>query len=226
MGLSEGWPRRSIKFRASHTEDCKTAAAIGSAGGSGAAIAATEIGTTNAGNLQIAFGQNGVLYGEDTNGQIYTINLVTGAATIVPGSTPSGHGMDDLAGVPLFADLTVTQTASVLSKGADGTYSISVVNNGLNTNVSEVVVTDTLPAGVSFVSAAGTGWTVTQLGQVITMTYAGNVPVGTTLPIMTLRVAVGDSVPANVVNTAVVSSTIFDQDAAGSSSVLSTPVES
>ena len=225
MGLSEGWPRRSIKFRASHTEDCKTAAAIGSAGGSGAAIAATEIGTTNAGNLQIAFGQNGVLYGEDTNGQIYTINLVTGAATIVPGSTPTGNGVGDLASVPLFADLTVTQTASVLSKGKDATYAITVADNGSNANVSEVVVTDTLPAGVSFVSAAGTGWTLNSLGQVITMTYTGNVPVGTTLPIVTLTVAVGDSVPASVVNTVIVSSKIFDQDAAGSSSTLSSAID-
>ena len=62
-------------------------------------------------------------------------------------------------------DLTVTKTddADPVSAGADVTYTVTVRNVGADT-ATGVVATDTLPAGMSFVSAAG----CTAAGQIVT----------------------------------------------------------
>ena len=54
------------------------------------------------------------------------------------------------------ADLSITKTDSVdpVLAGSPLTYTINVTNNGPNT-ANDVVVTDTLPAGVTFVSTSG-----------------------------------------------------------------------
>lgn len=197
---------------------------INAAGGSGSIIPATLLGPTGTGNLQIAFGQNGVLFGYDDNGQIYSVSLATGAATAIPGSTPSGTGMGDLASVPLYADLTIGQTASTLTAGSNGTYTFTVANSGPNATNRPITITNALPAGLSFVSGAGLGWTFNVQGQTVTLIYAGNVASGTTLPTVTLTVAVSNSAPASVTNTAIVSTAIFDPDIANDTSMLTTDV--
>ncbi len=59
------------------------------------------------------------------------------------------------------ADLSVTKDVSQqLLAGGTGSYRINVHNNGPS-NAEAVVVTDTLPAGLTAVSAAGDGWACT-----------------------------------------------------------------
>jgi uncharacterized repeat protein (TIGR01451 family) len=201
-----------------------TAAAISGASGPGSVIPATLIGGTGTGNLQIAFGQNAVLYGYDGNGQIYTINLGTGAATAVPGSAPSGVPLGDLASVPLYADLSVTQSASTFTAGTNGTYTFTVANAGPDTTIRPITVTDTLPTGLSFVSAAGNGWTFNLSGQTLMMVYGGDVAANSTLPPLTVTVAVANSAQPTVTNTALVGTTIFDANTLNNTSTLTTPV--
>jgi uncharacterized repeat protein (TIGR01451 family) len=54
--------------------------------------------------------------------------------------------------------------------GTNGTYSIALFNGGPVASSGAYTVTDTLPAGLTFVSAAGTGWTCTAAGQSVTCT--------------------------------------------------------
>src|SRR5207245_3255172 len=63
------------------------------------------------------------------------------------------------------ADLSITKTDNPdpVNAGATLTYTVTVTNGGPST-AANVQVTDNLPAGVTFQSASGTGWTCVQAG--------------------------------------------------------------
>src|SRR5258708_36883552 len=68
-------------------------------------------------------------------------------------------------------DLAITKTS--LQRNAFGSYPVSytlqVINNG-PASASSVVVTDPLPAGSTFTSATGAGWTCNAVSGVVTCT--------------------------------------------------------
>jgi len=109
-----------------------------------------------------------------------------------------------------FVDLSITKThTGDLVAGTPGTYTIRVSNGtgvGLEPEDNPVVVTDTLPAGVSFVSGTGTGWNCGAAGQVVTCTHPPTLGLGATLPDLTLTVLANGTAAANITNTATVSS--------------------
>ena len=76
----------------------------------------------------------------------------------------------------LVKDLGQFDPATMLA-----TWVIAVTNNGPNVSQNPIVVTDVLPAGLTFVSATGTGWVCGVAGQTVTCTFAGAVPVGRTV---------------------------------------------
>jgi titin len=187
-------------------------------------IGATGTGGSN--NLQIAFGQNGVLFGTGGGtghiGQLYTINTSTGTATSI--GTAGNIAMGDLASVALYADLSVSQSVTPLTHGQQGTYTITVANAGPDGTIKPITLTDTLPTGVTFVSGSGNGWTFYVNGQTVQAVYAANAAAGSTLPAITLLVAVDPSVISSVTNSASVSTTIFDQNLSNNTSTLTSPV--
>jgi uncharacterized repeat protein (TIGR01451 family) len=69
----------------------------------------------------------------------------------------------------------VSVTASAgFATGFNSTYTLTVTNNGPQSAPGPVTVTDTLPAGLTFVSAtAPAGWTCANAGQVVTCTLPG-----------------------------------------------------
>jgi uncharacterized repeat protein (TIGR01451 family) len=88
-------------------------------------------------------------------------------------------------------------------------YAISVSNSGTATQTSQVTVTDTFPAGVSYVSGSAPGWTVNETGvPTVTWTYpvsAGSpLGPGESLPPITVTVTVLDAAFPSVSNTATV----------------------
>ena len=60
-------------------------------------------------------------------------------------------------------------------------YSLVVVDNGPS-DAAGLSVTDTLPAGVTFVSASGTGWTCTNTGNVSVTCTRPTLATGATRP--------------------------------------------
>ncbi|NJO13064.1 MAG: DUF11 domain-containing protein, partial [Gammaproteobacteria bacterium] len=66
-------------------------------------------------------------------------------------------------------DLSLTKThTGDFSAGSTGTYTLRVSNAsgvGVEPDDNPVTVTDTLPAGLSFVSGSGTGWNCSNAGQ-------------------------------------------------------------
>lgn len=171
-------------------------------------VGATGISTALAG---LAFATDGGLFVSDTNGtnsRIYKLSTTTGVGTLV-GS--SGQVLSDLANLPAFADLAMTKTAtSGFGVGQNATYSLSVKNNGPQSATGPISVSDTLPTGLSYVSASGTAWTCAAAGSVVTCSSPGPVANGATMPAITLTVAVASGAAPSVTNTASVSSDTFD----------------
>lgn len=107
------------------------------------------------------------------------------------------------------ADLSIDKTHSgSFPRGGTGTYSITVSNAGPDAAASPRVV-DTLPAGLTFSSSSGTGWSCSSSGQVVTCNQSSDVASGQSAPKLTINVSVSSSAAAVVTNTATVCSMIF-----------------
>jgi uncharacterized repeat protein (TIGR01451 family) len=120
------------------------------------------------------------------------------------------------------ADLAigVTPSPEPVGAGATLTYTLNVSNAGPS-QAGSVSVTDTLPAGTAFVSAAGTGWTCSGTGPVtctmpslgiaaaapITLTVTAPAEGGAILNSATVSSATND--PATGNNTAATTSNVF-----------------
>lgn len=125
------------------------------------------------------------------------------------------------------SDLSVTKLASSsFSVGSNATYTITVNNDGPNVEQGNIVVTDTLPAGLTYVSATGTGWGCSAAGQNITCTRTVSLAVGASSAPITLTVAVGASALPSISNTAKVKGTNFDNISGNNNSTATTPVNS
>jgi MSHA biogenesis protein MshQ len=90
------------------------------------------------------------------------------------------------------------------------TYTVSVVNNGPMDEGGPLTVTGTLPASLIYGGSAGTNWSCTAAGQLITCTYSGTVAKNTTLPPLTLTVTPAASASGLVLFSVTVGGKLFD----------------
>jgi uncharacterized repeat protein (TIGR01451 family) len=115
-------------------------------------------------------------------------------------------------------DLSITKThVGNFTVGSNGTYTLRVSNASgvaLDPEVNTVTVTDTLPAGLTYVSGVGTAWSCSAVGQTVTCTHPPALPPGSSFPDLTLTVAVGPTAAPAVTNSASVSSASYDLNAA------------
>ena len=117
------------------------------------------------------------------------------------------------------ADLRVVKTASTATPVAGTTFNwlVNVANLGPDPAVGPIVVTDTLPSGVTAAgSATGTGWSCTlpdaDAGNTFTCMHSGPVAFPGTLPQITVPVTVPADTPDGtaLTNTATVEARTFD----------------
>jgi uncharacterized repeat protein (TIGR01451 family) len=134
-------------------------------------------GTVTATNPSLASGANEV-FTLVVNVNPATTGMVTNTAT-VSSATADGNTANDSAtattAVSASADLAIAKAAGAgpFTAGGNVDYTITVTNNGPS-NATGVTVTDTLPAGASFVSAtpsqgtcSGTGPVICNLGGIL-----------------------------------------------------------
>jgi uncharacterized repeat protein (TIGR01451 family)/MYXO-CTERM domain-containing protein len=107
-----------------------------------------------------------------------------------------------------FADLALatTDTPDPVQSGSNLVYTVTASNAGPS-NAVGITVTDTLPAGVTFVSATGAGWTCGHVAGVVTCTRA-TLANGASAPI---AITVNVTAPnGTLTNTATITATTAD----------------
>jgi uncharacterized repeat protein (TIGR01451 family) len=131
---------------------------------------------------------------------------VTNSASVSVAADPfpaNDRDVDPTAvlGLPDLA-LDKRHTANFVDR-QNGAYTLVVTNVGFAPSVGAVTVTDTLPAGLTYVAGAGAGWSVAASGSIVTATHAGTIAMGDSAS-FALTVAVGAAAVPAVTNTAVV----------------------
>ena len=141
---------------------------------------------------------------------------VANTASVTGGGEPAavtGNNSTTLTTPVVDFDLIISKTGPAsFTLGVNGVYTLTVANIGAKVTSGIITVTDTLPAGLTFVSGTGTNWTCTAAGQVVTCTLpaantiaAGSVATPTLAPAITLTVSVAAGAAPSVSNTASVS---------------------
>jgi len=105
-------------------------------------------------------------------------------------------------------NLTIAKAAPVpaLEIGAQSTYVLTVTNNGSST-ATTAQVKDQLPTELSFVSAAGIGWTCTNASGLITCNFSGTIAASSTSTINVVVTAATSAPGKTVTNYASVDPT-------------------
>ncbi|MBL8565786.1 MAG: DUF11 domain-containing protein [Hyphomicrobiaceae bacterium] len=97
------------------------------------------------------------------------------ACVVLPESEANGAVCSTT--IPTLApNLSVTKSAPLpgLAVGASSTYTLTVTNSG-NLTATTAQVKDQLPTGLTFVSAAGSGWTCANASGLVTCNYTGSI---------------------------------------------------
>ena len=141
----------------------------------------------------------------------YVAATVANTATItfnpIAETDPSDDSATDIDTVTSSADLAIAKTDLVdpVLAGDDVTYDITVTNLGPS-DATGVVVTDTLPGSVTFVSATPSQGSCSQAAGVVTCPL-GVVPFGATA---TVTIVVTTTIDGLITDTATVSATTSD----------------
>jgi large repetitive protein len=157
-----------------------------------------------------------------------TSGTVTTTATVSAAGTEDPAGSDNSAtattGVLTEADLSLTKShVGNLAQGQLGFYSLTATNSGPSPTSGPVTITDTLPTGLTFVSATGSGWLCAAVGQVVTCDRPAGLGVESSG--LTLVVDVADTAPAGVTNVATLTGPDPDPDSADRTASDPTAVE-
>lgn len=109
------------------------------------------------------------------------------------------------------SDLAITKShVGDFAVNTNGTYTIGVTNNGPSATTGSITVTDTLPTGVTYVSATGTGWSCSFSTPTVTCTRSSVLGSGASAGNITLTVTPGNAAYPSFTNTATVSGVNFD----------------
>jgi uncharacterized repeat protein (TIGR01451 family) len=136
-------------------------------------------------------------------GNLVNIAAVSGGGDVNPNNNTS----TDTAPIAGGPDLTVTKThTGNFRQGQQGAaYTLVVSNAGASPTSGPVTINDTVPAGLTPVSAAGSGWTCTVAGQGVDCTRPDPLAGGGQYPPVTITVNVAPNAPASVTNVVTVS---------------------
>jgi len=135
---------------------------------------------------------------------------LTNTASVSGGGEPAANNGNNSDSDPTMVvtnvDLTIDKShTGSFTEGVNGTYNLAVTNGGGTATTGTVTVTDVLPSGLGFVSAAGTDWTCGFATGTVTCTRTLSIGAGVSAPAITLTVSVAAAAVPSVTNTASVS---------------------
>jgi uncharacterized repeat protein (TIGR01451 family) len=167
-----------------------------------------------------------VLTYASVNGTFATQNLPTYPphGVIVSNYGPSSYTLTAVSG-PSAADLLLSMNGpATVNGGSPLAYTIDVSNLSGDTTAGTISVSNTLPAGATSATGAGSGWTCgSPAGNVITCTTTTALPAGQALPTLTISMT-APVAGGSVQNSATVTSPITDPNPANNSATVSTNV--
>jgi len=121
------------------------------------------------------------------------------------------------------SDLSISMVrGGSLQVGQTASYALTVKNNGPYTEAGPITVTDTLPAGMSYASSSGSGWTCSANGQLVTCTYKTAIAPNASAPALTINATVNQAGTLN--NSATVTGTSDNNSANNTASDTATGV--
>lgn len=116
--------------------------------------------------------------------------------------SPNDNGDSDAATVLGAPDLSLDKIhTGVFRDGSNGSYDLILWNIGNGPTTGTLTVVDTLPAGLTFVSGAGSGWTVSEVDGIVTATHTSSLVAGDSTS-FTLTVGIGAAALPMVSNSA------------------------
>lgn len=131
--------------------------------------------------------------------------LPTASPTITQTAGPTATATSTQTPVPAATDLKLVKTMSgIFTVGSQGTYILTVSNLGSAATNTGITVVDSLPAGLGFVSATGTGWACSAAVQTVTCVMTDALAPAASTSI-TLRVSISAAAAPTVTNTATLS---------------------
>lgn len=168
-------------------------------------------------------------YGIDFDAYTVASPVIQSGQTVATTRYQSGQDLvllhSEVVAVPNVpvSDLSISMAVAnaVMTQGIANTYTITVANNGPNSEPGPIVVSDTVPSELTINSVSGTGWTCTVNGQVVSCQRPGPIASGTTLSPITLSVTPNVE-PSVIENTATVAGQNFDNNTENSSATVMT----
>ena len=118
-------------------------------------------------------------------------------------SNDSANNVVTVAATP---DLTLTKThTGSFTQASPGIYFLTVANSAGAMTTAAITVTDTLPSGLTAVSATGAGWTCSIAAQAVTCTRSDSLAGNASFSPISITVSAGPKVAGIITNTATVS---------------------
>ncbi|MSY79995.1 MAG: DUF11 domain-containing protein, partial [Actinobacteria bacterium] len=140
------------------------------------------------------------------------VNSATVTAT-TPDPNPANNTDSDAVNVAAVVDLSIQKShTGEFLVGSQGTFNLQVSNAGPTQDPGPITVVDTLPVGLQFVSATGTGWSCAEASQLVTCTSAEPLAIGVAAAPISVVVDVLPAAYPQAVNSATVSSAATDTD--------------
>ena len=133
----------------------------------------------------------------------------------------------DTVTVIQLSDLTINKghLGSNFTQGQSvAQYALNVMNGGTGATSGTLTVTDTLPAGLTFVSGTGPGWGCIAVAQLVTCTNPATPIAASGASIILLNVSVSVSAAASLQNTASISCTCTETNTGNNTSNTDTVV--
>ena len=145
------------------------------------------------------------------------LNTINGAGSLpasfkfgFAASTGGSEDTHEISGLTVNTDppdvsTTISHTGN-FTQGTTGQFTIGASNDAAaEATVGDTIITDTLPAGLTPLSATGSGWSCTVSGQTVTCTTSNTINPGASAPNITLNTAVSPTASTPLTNTVSVS---------------------